>query len=337
MNEIKQPQPFKLGILGCAAITPAAVIQPLKSVPQIEAYGIAGRDPERTCKFARQYEIPMVFDSYDALLAAEEIDCVYLPLANSCHFEWAMKAALAHKGILLEKPACLKAAEFRELEKVCRQQRVELLEAVMVQHHPWQKAIAELVVAATFGRLKKVSTRMSFIPEADFAGNYRAQPEQGGGVFWDLGSYWIQFAQAISELGGVTCQARSRFDGPNGCDWNFEAGLVLPDSGVVFEFTGSFERPYQASHRLEFEDAVLMVPDFFRANVGNHPIVLRIETRAGEALEPIPFPAQNYYVNQLRFWAGVLDGTVPNLPLEQTEERIALMERMYHQARQNQS
>ena len=69
--------------------------------------------------------------------------------------------------------------------------------------------------------------------------------------------------------------------------------------------------------------------DFFRAKLGNYKVpleVLNLETNEKEKLD---FPAQNYYVNQLKFFCDVIDGVRENLPKSQTYERMKMLEDIY--------
>ncbi|NLW46100.1 MAG: Gfo/Idh/MocA family oxidoreductase [Firmicutes bacterium] len=322
----------KVGILGCAKILPISLLFPLKNIDGIKVGGIASHDKERADEYGKKYGLPFVYDNFDELIKSDSIDFVYIVLSNELHAEWALKAAQAKKHLLIEKPLCLKATDYKEIEKKCQVNQVHLLEAIMVQHHPWQKYIIDIKNSGQYGRLKRVTTRASFIAKDNFLGNYRSSPEKGGGAFYDLGSYWMQFLQCLGQLKNASYNGKSSFNGPNGCDWTFNAQLIF-DDGIISEFTCSFEMPYQACHELEFESAKITMPNFFGANLGNRKMSLIIEDFNKESKETVFFPPQNYYVNQLKFFANVLDGLTPNISLEQTYERILFMEEIYKLAK----
>lgn len=47
--------PLKFGILGAAAIAPAALVLPAKSHPEVELYAVAARDITRAERFAKKH------------------------------------------------------------------------------------------------------------------------------------------------------------------------------------------------------------------------------------------------------------------------------------------
>lgn len=321
-----------LGILGCSQIVPRSIIHPLKGIDSIVPYGIASRNHENAVAYATQYGIPQVYESYPALLAAPEIDFVYIALPNHLHCEWAIKAAQAGKHVLVEKPLCITTAELREMQAACSAHRVYLLEGLMVQHHPWQAYLKAVIRSNQYGKLLHTKSQISFLPKDNFAGNYRSFVDKGGGAFYDLASYWIQFLQCIGDLGPVEYDGQSDFNGPNGTDWTFRAAVRFADD-CHSSFLASFEMPYQAMHQLTFEKAVLQLDDFFRANLGKYKINIEVQDLQTGATEKVTFPAQCYYTNQLLFFHEVITGVKPNIALEESVQRHVLLEKIYQKAR----
>ena len=93
-----------------------------------------------------------VYDQYAAVLDDPEVEAVYIPLPNSMHREWTIRAAEAGKHVLCEKPMGLTAAECREMIAVCRDTACMLMEAFMYRFHPQQAAIREILAEGAWAR-----------------------------------------------------------------------------------------------------------------------------------------------------------------------------------------
>jgi NDP-hexose-3-ketoreductase len=312
----------QLGIIGCSEIISRVVIEPVKEIEAMTVFGIASRTREKAREYALRFAIPVAFDSYDSLLRSSDIDCVYIALANDLHCEWILKSLRAGKHVLVEKPLCNNIEEFGELKQAVDNSGLHLLEGLMVQHHPWQPTLKAIIASKKYGELKRINSRITFTARNNFAGNYRSFPERGGGSFRDVGCYWLQFIQAILGKEPKRYGGSSLFNGPNGSDWTFNAFMEF-DNGLRAEFTSSFEMPYQASHRLKFEDAELTIADVFRSNLGNYKMAIQVDHKEGNQ-DKIVFAPQSYYTNQLKFFGDVMDNVKPNIPLADSYERIRL-------------
>src|SRR4051794_19979339 len=102
---------IRWGVLGAASIARRRLIPAMQASKNGRVTAIASRDPARARVLADELSIPIVHDTYDALLADPAIDAIYLPLTNNLHAKWAIAAAAAGKHILCEKPIALNATE----------------------------------------------------------------------------------------------------------------------------------------------------------------------------------------------------------------------------------
>ncbi len=330
-----QDQPLHIGILGAANIAKRALIEPAKQLDNIQVFGIAARDLGRAQQFAQEHNIPTVFPNYEALLNSDRLDAVYIPLANHCHAPWVMRAIEAKKPVLVEKPLCLTPSELEAIEATVIEHQGLVLEAVMVQHHPWQEVVREIVESGRYGRVMAVRTNLTLeFPEAENADNYRFSASQGGGAFFDLGTYWVQLVQLCLGANPEKIDATASLNRPEGVDIAFDARLMFPQ-GAIAEFHGSFTEPFAAHHQIELEQAHLTIRNFFRPLFGVQSMRIAIEHLDTGKTEKIKFPVQNYYVNQLKFFSQVLSKTVQNLPWVETRDRIRLMDEIYRAAQKS--
>ncbi|MEI7024448.1 Gfo/Idh/MocA family protein [Paenibacillus sp. y28] len=320
---------LRLGILGCADIVRRAVFQPLPQLSGIQAAGIANRTRSRAERLAAEFGIEQVFEGLEELLDSPDLDAVYIALSNELHAEWAIRAIQAGKHVLVEKPLALHAAQAKQIAEAAHSSGLHVWEALMVRHHPWQAELRRLLETGRYGQALRLHTELNIPAKADSFNNYRSFPDKGGGVFYDLGCYWLQFIQAMFGLEDARVAdwgGRSDFAGPRGCDWSFVSFIRFTD-GPFAAFSGSFEKPYRARHVVETEGAVLTINDFFRANVGRYKITIKVENRSGQLLDMIEFEPQHYYENQLgHFRDAVLYGHPPDKSLYEALERVRWME-----------
>ena len=117
--------PLRIGILGAANIARqfTAALAPSKLVT---VTAVASRDLAKAESFAKECGIERALGSYEAMLADKEIDAIYIPLPNTLHAEWAIKAVEAGKHVLCEKPLATKAADARAMFDAAKRHNVHL-------------------------------------------------------------------------------------------------------------------------------------------------------------------------------------------------------------------
>jgi predicted dehydrogenase len=74
--------PVKWGIISTADIN-RKVIPGAHASDKVDLVAVASRDQARADEYAKQWEIPRAFGSYEALLADPEIEAVYISLPTT--------------------------------------------------------------------------------------------------------------------------------------------------------------------------------------------------------------------------------------------------------------
>ena len=199
MNENK----LRWGILGTAQIA-RKNWKAISNTGNATVVAVASRDLEKSRRFIAECQAaapmdapPLPMGSYEELLAAKDVDAVYIPLPTGLRKEWVLRAAAAGKHIVCEKPCAPSVADLREMIETCRRHQVQFIDGVMFMHSTRLPRVREVLDDGTsVGDLKRITSTFSFCaPPEFFAGNIRANSAmEPFGCLGDLGWYNIRLA-----------------------------------------------------------------------------------------------------------------------------------------------
>ena len=188
-------RPLRLGILGCANIA-KQFNRDVKPSSAVTVVAVASRNASTAAAFAAALGVERHHGSYEALLADPGVDAIYLPLPNSLHAEWAVKAAAHGKHILCEKPLALSLSEAQAMFSAAKQHGVVLLEGYPWWFQPQTGDMLALLSSGAIGDVRAVQASFGFAL-ANPLGNIRMQPELGGGALLDAGSYALSLIRLV--------------------------------------------------------------------------------------------------------------------------------------------
>jgi len=252
-------QTIRWGILSTAKIARKALVGAIRASSNGELAAVASRSGERARAFAREEGIPVAHGSYEALLDDDGMDAVYLPLPNSLHREWSIRAAEAGKHVLCEKPLALDPAECLEMAAAASAHGVSLMEAFMYRFHPRTERALEMVRSGAIGELKQI--RSSFTFPLDRPDDIRWSRELGGGALMDVGCYCVDVSRALAGREPVEVRAMANFH-TTGVDRQMAGSLRFEDGLLAhFDCALTMERT-QIYHALG-ADGHLRVVDAF--------------------------------------------------------------------------
>jgi xylose dehydrogenase (NAD/NADP) len=288
---------LRWGILGAAWIADRAMISALQAASGCRLVAIAARDPERAAAIARRRGIERVHRDYPALLADPDLDAVYLPLPNTLHRTWTLRALEAGKHVLCEKPLAMNLAEGQEMAAAARSSGRLLMEAFMYRFHPRMR---ELAASLRGTPIRHLSASFGFpIPPSD---NYRLRPELGGGALYDTGCYVADAARwLLGEPERVAAVIRS-----DAVDMSCSALLAFP-GGAQASLYCSFESP-------EYQELIVVCEDR----------VVREERPFSRWRDP----HDPYQIMVEEFAAAARSGGTSPLPLEDSLANLRLLDRI---------
>ncbi len=297
-----------------------------------ELVAVASRDLARGRAWAWKREVPHAFGSYDEMLASNVIDAVYIPLPNSLHQEWSIRALQQHKHVLCEKPLASNAAQAGEMIRVATASGVKLMEGFMYRFHPEWTRVRQLIADGAIGEVKLI--RGSFDFYLGNPGDIRLSKELAGGSLMDVGCYPVNAARMILGTEPVAVQARAV--------WG--EGLAQTTESVDTSLAGVLEFPnntlatIDSSLRAEQHQWVgisgtqghLGVPLPFR--MGEEPMTILYDH--GDKHETIQVPGANeYHLMAEHFADAVLNAKSLAYPPEASLKQMRVLDALYESAR----
>jgi predicted dehydrogenase len=298
---------LRLGLLSTANIN-AQILQGARETDRVEVAAVGSRDGAKAQAYAAEHGIGRAHGSYEALLADDAVDAVYIGLPNGMHHEWTLRALEAGKHVLVEKPYSRRVADAEAAFAAADAAGLVLMEAFMYRHHPQTSVVRELVVGGAIGRLQAVKTTFTFA--LDDLANVRALPELDGGALMDVGCYCVS---AIRVLAGEPERVSGeQMTGSTGVDMAFHGTLRCADD-VIGQFEASFRSPRRQRVEVVGEDGAIAVEAPFRIDWGGAVLLAR---PAGDGLgepEPVEVPEANSYRLELENLADAVQGRAPQL------------------------
>jgi xylose dehydrogenase (NAD/NADP) len=342
-----QNHKLRWGVLSTANIGRAAVIPAIQRSRNGEVVAVASRDEQKCDAFAARAGIGRSYGSYEALLAADDIDAVYIPLPNSMHREWTIKAAEAGKHILCEKPLALNAAECVEMENAARRHGVTLMEAFMYRFHPQTEKVLELLREGALGEVRLIHSAFTF--RVSNPANIRLQPDLGGGSLMDVGCYCVNLSRTVAGQEPIEVQATANWSA-SGVDaqmagWlRFAGGQDASSvqrrnaedressaSGLLATFDCALTLERREYYEVAGTEASLFVPVAFLPGTGDTTLRLR-RGRKDESVLTIG-GVDEYRLMVEHFADCVLNGKPLRYPPSEAADNMRVIDALYRSAR----
>ena len=295
-------EPLRWGILSTALINDK-VLRGAAKTPLADVRAVASRTSERAAEFAERWSIPDSYGSYDALLADDSIEAVYIPLPNGLHHPWTMAALRAGKHVLCEKPYSRHPDEVLEAFALASERGLVLSEAYMYRYHPQTKRLAELVASGAIGELRLVNS--SFTWPADAPGDIRLDPDLDGGSLLDVGCYCVSAARLLA--GEPTTATADWVLGPTGVEIRMTGTLRFIDD-VLLHFDSGFHLPDRSYLEVVGTRGSILVDDPWHCVHPGLEIRLQSETTTTETVD-----ASNSYQLELDAFARAVRGQPTSL------------------------
>ncbi len=188
---------MKLGITGHGPIV-TTFLDAVNNVENVEAVAIYNRpsSAEAGKALAEKFHIPAIYNDFEAFLADETIDTIYLALPNALHYEYAIRVMEAGKNAIVEKPFACTEAQAVEMIQMAKDKNLFLFEAISACHMPHVKKLQELLpqigdISLVQCNYSQYSSRYDDLMEGRLTNIF--DPRMAGGSLMDINCYNIHF------------------------------------------------------------------------------------------------------------------------------------------------
>jgi D-xylose 1-dehydrogenase (NADP+, D-xylono-1,5-lactone-forming) len=324
---------IRWGVLGWARIARENVIPAIQRSSNSEFHAIASRDSSRLAECRARFNVARAYSSYDELLHDENVEAVYIPLPNSLHCRWTIKAAEHGKHVLCEKPISLNASECREMRNACAANGVTLMEAFMYRYTDRTRKVLEILRSGALGEIKFVSSTFRFLLANP--ASIKLKAELGGGSLYDVGCYPVNFTGMIADeiLGRASDKpalpqsVSVALDRAGGVDMIFSALMKYP-SGLIASVNCGFNAQKRVFSEIVGTKGALEIPDTFFDNAG----VLTLTV--GEDIRRIEVETSDRYRLEVEDFAdAILHKRAPQFTLAETQRNMEVLDLLFTAAK----
>jgi len=307
------------GVLSTARIN-AKLLAGARQAAGVAVVAVGSRDRARGEAFAAEHGIGRVHGSYEDLLADPDVEAVYIPLPNSLHVPWSIRALEAGKHVLCEKPLTRRAEEAEAAFDAADRAGRLLMEGFMWRYHPQTEALVRL--AREIAPLRVVRAAFGFPMPPDDVANVRLQGSLEGGALMDVGCYCVS---ALRLLGGEPERVQGEFvPGGDGVDVRF-AGVMRFAGDVVGTFDCGFDVPPRSAIEVVGDAGAVVSSDPWHGQAPRLTL-----TRPGEAPADVPVEAANPYQLELEdVSAAIRAGGAPRLGRADAVGQARAIEALY--------
>ncbi|MDR4949347.1 Gfo/Idh/MocA family protein [Neobacillus cucumis] len=253
---------IRWGVLSAANIAYDELVPALRRSNRAVLTAIASKNSEKV----KRFNCPIVYQNYEQLIEDNSIDAVYIPLPNSLHAEWAVKAMKNGKHVLLEKPAALTEAEMESIHHAAQENNVVFMEAFMYQFHCQHSRAKELLNSGVIGEYSHIKAHFSWMLEDQ--GDIRLNQELGGGAMRDVGCYGLHAVTQMIGFNPIQISMSGKIHPEYGVDTT-SVCVLKDEQNRIAEVSASMELPFINRYEVIGPKGSITVDSSFRPDVSD--------------------------------------------------------------------
>lgn len=208
---------LRLGLISTANIN-GKLLGGARAAEGVEVVAVGSRDAARAEAYAAEHGLARAHGSYEALLADPEVEAVYIPLPNSMHVPWSVRALEAGKHVLCEARMAMNAEEGRRMLAASRRAPHLVAQLVPAPHTlEVDPTLTALVSDGSIGEVLAVeiqANQQPRFPDPAEPLHWRQDVRLSGnnvmnmGIWYEAMMRWLGPARRVMALGKIAVPQR---------------------------------------------------------------------------------------------------------------------------------
>ncbi len=189
---------FGFGIVGTGTIS-SFHIRALQSMDDAEVITVCDIKEENAKKTAQEFNVNWTTD-YDEMLKDERIDIVNVTVPSGLHADLGIKAALAGKHVIVEKPIDIHLEKANALIDTCEENNVTLGVISQLRYYDSVLEMYDIINSGKLGRIIQGNAYVKWYrsPEYYRSGQWRGTKAlDGGGAFMNQGVHFVDLLLSV--------------------------------------------------------------------------------------------------------------------------------------------
>ncbi len=244
--------PIGIGMVGASGAFGRFIAEAIEEMGGARLAAVAGTDPARTERAARDLAAGAHYTDYRALAADPDVDLVVITSPPASHAAIGIAAARAGKAIFVEKPIATSVADARALLDAAREARVAATVDFVMRYNPVFDALESWQARGLLGGLRRVDFQNFAADESLPPAHWFWDRALSGGILVEHGVHFFDIYGHL--IGSPPVAVAGTLTTRPGTD---QQDKVLADvthaNGALASYYHAFDKP----SRLERTTAVL--------------------------------------------------------------------------------
>ncbi|WP_165246303.1 Gfo/Idh/MocA family protein [Paludisphaera soli] len=298
----------RYGVVAGGMISQAHFMPGVRNTKNSELTVLVTGDPEKAEALKQEFGLRKTYhyDDFDELLAADEVDALYIATPNHLHTKFVVPALKAGIHVLLEKPMAVNEEDCKAMIAAAEEGGAKLMLAYRLHFEPATVAAIEHVRAGDIGEARLFTATFTQAIKTD---NHRAKHGFDAGPVYDIGVYPINAARQLFGSEPIEVHAV----GARNPEWGLED---MDDTvSVTLRFPGDRIASFVVSYTLNsFEHYAILGT---KGNLSFQPAFsyghgLEYDATIGDETEHQTFPEVDQFGSQAEYFSDcILDDLDP--------------------------